>query len=636
LYGLDLYGGVLPGYTVYLRVVPSPFRLGVPVVHSSSSVRLLSERPPLRLSMNIQTPDGNETRWSSSEVNPLKVHQGLTFTTTMPGGYEHCDVTLIRDPRRAFHDLVPLTRITIQGVGGDVAWLGRIETTPSVSGDQLALTPGAVGYQGALSDDSSCREIYVDQNLSVWQGPSLNRQTYAAVTSGTKVPNGASGAFDLEAGGVQPNPTDAANAYAPALDTHFLGSWARTHASEAWYDAQGIPIGKLDMKLTPGAIFGGSISSPWGCYGYLVTDDAFATTTDGVTWTADTVTTNYDGTSFSAPGHVILNASGGHPSRIFACVMLYYVTTSTAGTQGVDYPVFWSLAVYGTRGIPIQPDRGVLGSDALKDCIPRYAPELNITKQGISTIAASTFSIPQLVFTSAGTVADIVKAVSSFEINDWGVWDGDQGNPTFFWRPRTTSASASNTDPLFGGRKWRSRTGPARLAQTGPQIDHLYNGVVVNFADFAGISRQVGPPGSNCTYTDASLADSDPTNPINQWGQGLHRYAQLNMSGPSTVAVATAFGAVYLQEQKLRNSSGSAQISGYIEDDAGVVWPAYVIKAGDRIAFIDAADSSYRRIVSTSYADESKINSLTLDTPPDTLQAILARYQSGLAQIVGA
>ena len=46
-----------------------------------------------------------------------------------------------------------------------MAWQGRLERAPRVSGDQMAVSPAAVGWQAHLEDDKSAVEIYVDRDL---------------------------------------------------------------------------------------------------------------------------------------------------------------------------------------------------------------------------------------------------------------------------------------------------------------------------------------------------------------------------------------------------------------------------------------------------------------------------------------
>ena len=100
---------------------------------------------------------------------------------------------------------------------------------------------------------------------------------------------------------------------------------------------------------------------------------------------------------------------------------------------------------------------------------------------GNSTIEATNFIIPQLVFTDATTAAAIITQATSYGLEDWWVDEG----PTFHLASRDNH-----------GRDWQARVGPSGLQETGPTVDQIYNGAVVTYTDVSGIARTVGPPGS--------------------------------------------------------------------------------------------------------------------------------------------
>jgi hypothetical protein len=62
-----------------------------------------------------------------------------------------------------------------------------------------------------------------------------------------------------------------------------------------------------------------------------------------------------------------------------------------------------------------------------------------------------------------------------------------------------------------------------------------------------------------------------------------------------------------------------------VRDDRGIPHPAWRVRAGDQIAFTDAADTSYRRIVRADYDHASRTCSVDLDAPPEGLDALLER-----------
>jgi hypothetical protein len=127
------------------------------------------ERAPLRLSVKITSPNGTPARWCLDEPDPANVPSGISFSTTMPGGFDQFSCVLPRKPSLDYPDMAEFSTVTVYGAGGEVAWQGRLETTPRTSGDQVSVTPGAVGWQAALDDDQSARMIYVDTDLTRWQ-----------------------------------------------------------------------------------------------------------------------------------------------------------------------------------------------------------------------------------------------------------------------------------------------------------------------------------------------------------------------------------------------------------------------------------------------------------------------------------
>jgi hypothetical protein len=55
-----------------------------------------------------------------------------------------------------------------------------------------------------------------------------------------------------------------------------------------------------------------------------------------------------------------------------------------------------------------------------------------------------------------------------------------------------------------------------------------------------------------------------------------------------------------------------------------------MVRAGDYIAFVDAADHAYRKIVATNYQHDNRANEIDLDAPATGLEALLERLQAAL------
>lgn len=583
---------------------------------------MIREYPPLEIEASIDVVIGNaqKSRWASDASDPGDVMQGLTFSDTMPGGDESMSAALIRIAERDYPDLAKLVKITLRGVGGEVAWQGRLDQAPRTSGDQIEINPQAVGFQATLDDDSSVRLIPIDQDFSQWLGAGIRRKLN--MVSGLN-PDGSAlvyGQTDVDDPSNVVDPTQ----QTPALETGFSGPWARSHDNEAWYDAAGVPIDRVLWRWALNGIFTNlsSIDPNWVFSGFL-SDDNVGTASD--------LGTNQNNPAYIYPGWPgygdgVINATTS--TRKWAAVYLLYNGAGgggggTDGTQaGLNYAIDWlKLAVVGKHsGIGIHgvwPDVGVLAhevvayaldtwSDLAFDInpVPGFDPDYSIQQSG--------FQIPHLTFKDPLTTLNSVITQSiRFELPDWYI-RSRYGQPTFFLNDRGARA-----------RTWVARTGPSHLVNAGAQSTSLWNGVVVSFTDTTGVARTVGPPGSGANVEDPSLLDADPENPVNAAG-GKPRYAPVTM-GTSTAPGAIRVGAMFLQEHKLINLSGAAQFDGYAEDDRGNIWPAWMVRSGDYVKYVDASDTSPRRIVRREWDDAQKRAAVTLDSPPDSMQQVLER-----------
>lgn len=555
----------------------------------------IRERAPLRLTTNVFLPDGGRARWAADDPKPQNVPGALSFSTVMPGGHEQGTCTLARDPTREYPDLVELSKIQVVGAGNQIASEGRIESFPASGGDQMAIAPTWMGYQNHLADDNTAREIFMDRAITAWQGPSVQRQLQWLSLAG------------VQATGPSVGP-DYTTLF-PSLVESLQGAWTSPQVVEAWYDGHGIPIGGLyaawktdgQYTLTGGNLFGAAL--------FLVTDDTG---------------TSYDQINpiLSARGTATLTATTNRPWALIQ----FWNDQTPGGQDGVNYGFYiTAIGVRGRHGLPLygtadyQNAQGVLASDIMAYAINKWAPMLSYSTGPNGTIQASSFVIPVAAFLDPTNVAGMQSEVTKYELLDWAVWDG----PTYYLNARNAR-----------GRRWRTRLGAAALQEAGPQTSRLWNGVMVSFVDQTGATRTYGPPGSGANREDASLLDTDPDNPANKtfdrYGRVLRRWAPLAV-GQSTWEGAKATGGRFLEQQKLLDMSGQAQITGHIQDaDTGIWCPAYMMRAGDQLSVGDASDASYRRVVHTQYDDPSKSCTLQLDQPPDALQALLERLQAVL------
>lgn len=552
---------------------------------------------PFRLAVSITAPDGKLVRWGGDEPDVENVPQGIRFGTTMPGGFNNFGCTLGRRLHLPRADQGLFYDIRCYGPGGRSAWEGRASAFPGRRQEQQSIDCNAVGWWEHLNDDATCREIYVDPDLSHWIGPSVGRRL-ALISGATFAPVDPS---------VQPDATSGQ----PSLLTEIADTWAATAvpSCQGWYDAGGIPIGSLYHAWKKSASIDNTDTN-WVWSAALSTDD-LATTTDSTG-------------SLRAAGPGSGTLSAGAANRLFGNVALRY--TGAGGIAGTKYDIFWTvLAVYGNghgltkRGTESATTwKGFYGGDVIANLIQRWAPLLDYTgPSSDGTIkAGDEFIIPSLVVgrDRPGKASDGIAQVNAFWLNDYAVWE----DRTFYWQPPREQ------------KTWRLRG--IKEADEGPQAADSYNGVVVGWTDPSGKRHFVGPPDSGLEATDSSLADIDPQNPVNAAGIP-RRYGQLDMGPVTTLTGATRAGARWLAEKAVANSKGDINATGLVEDENGVAHPAWRIRAGDEVVVTDG-DNVEKRIVSTDYSNDSRTNTLSVDRQPERTDALMEQLGVVLVGVI--
>lgn len=552
----------------------------------------LREKPPTRLTIEAETPSGRFYRWAEDAPSPDNVPSGVRLSSTMPGGYETFDCALPRKPGATAPDLQRLTTIRASLPGKQV-WEGRLERAPQESGDQFLIAPSAVGWQAHLEDDKTAREIYVDQDFNRWGSASVQRRENIRASAPGYVAGDGTVYHDTTTG-------------QPSLALIQNGGWENTTRPfiVALYDAgAGVDIGSIYYAWKKNA----DIDNTNTNWRWLIQSSA-----------ADVMTSSTSSGSLRAagPGTGTLTPASGHR---FAELALIYDAGPVVSDNG-EYVIYWTrLAVYGDHGLTkygtesATEAKGLLASDGVTHSVQTWAPLLNVIPG--STVQPSGFVISHMIFPDNTTAAEMVRQWSRFGLQDWAVWD----DKTFWWTERNAQ-----------GRSWRARVGPSGLKDNGPQVDRLWESVVVQYQDVDGSTRTVGPVGSGADTESDLLKDTDPANPANQLG--ITRRADLQM-GVSTPAGATEVGARFLEAQKLLDTAGQATLTGHVEDDKGILHAVSEIRGGDDITFVDASDPSPRRVVRADYDHSTRSCSVELDSPPDGLAALLERLSVDLVPL---
>ena len=355
-------------------------------------------------------------------------------------------------------------------------------------------------------------------------------------------------------------------------------------------------------------------------------------------------------------GAVGLPASGGSYGEVDApntdrkwrraVLQLYY----PAALASVDNPPnisvdFTALRVIGPHGLqpydaydasgnPIWTNsnpliEGYLASDIVKYVVANFAPMLRCDD---STIQRSTFIVPQAIYQGVKP-GDMINDVIRF---------GEPQPDWFVWGDRTLWMYQQGAR----GNHWRARTGPAKLTESGVDVSKLFNKIWVKYTDVSGIEITVGPPpqpgdwcvpdrtygpGGDVDTLDTRLIDNEPDNPLNQLrdatGRRMIKEGVLALSSPvGSPDDAARLGHDFLTESKAVTRAGQATITGFVEDArTGMLQPYHQMRAGDDIEFVDAASTASRRIQHVDLDDASRVATVSLDAPPDTMQGLLER-----------
>jgi hypothetical protein len=511
----------------------------------------------------------------------------------MPGGYDTAQATLPRKPGIDYGDQNGFSTWRIYGAGGEVVSETRLERSPRASGDQVSISPEGVGWHNHMEDDKSGSFVGIDRDLGRWQGISATRR------------NGLAGPFNPTSDGQAIADTSTGNPIIRLENSgHMPGSTGAL--AESWYDAG------------PGNLIAGLICGADSAAGSAHTNAAFTLSSQG----ADTDTA-------AAPTITLFAVAGGT-----AVPTAYRALASTrrwlilqwgwsGGPYSGDEAERWrdvkNIAVIGHHGLPLYGqagEEGLLASDIVAYAISRWAPLLNFSVGPTGTLQRSSFVIPHLTFYEPTTVKEMLTQAIRFGLPDWAVWD----DRTFYLHPRGAR-----------GRKWRFRVGPGQLQETGQAMDRVWNGILVRYQDVDGTTRVVGPPGSGADVEDSALLVTDPLNAANL--AGIRRWDMLDMGKVSVSGSAIEVGRIFLEQANLLDRSGQAVSVGYAMDDRGILRPASQIRAGDGAVFVDAADSSERRIVRVQYDHSTRTASLDLDAPPEGLDAIQERLAVELIRL---
>lgn len=435
---------------------------------------------------------------------------------------------------------------------------------------RTGLTEVAVSATGLVAELSDHRvtPLYVDRDLSQWQEPTLARRVAAGAEERSKITS------TSDASGIRfEYPTD-------PLTT--------SYASELYYRApDGETVGAIQYTGTS-TIGAQAILAPF----YVSDDnDAFSSGTSLGSTTLDGIMHTI---SVAVPEQYLMIRT--RPSGSL---------TPTAGT----YAALTPICVQGNRSVSLlatDTTVGVAASDVIRDLLAE-APSL----QDRGGIQNTTYAIRQAAWHDPATPYEIIQTVNGYHLWNFAVWaDG-----------------AAAYGPLdISDYTWQVRSSEPGVTVDlhGDELDGLYNGVDLTFTDAAtGLDKRLTPD------TSTDLRDAEISNPVVAHGNEKWLEVALSFQVPTDDALQIARAA--LAEANAPKAAGSITVQGWLRDRQGNRRPAWLPRAGETVAITDHQNPRPRLITETSWDDNAKTVTLTLETAPRGLDAWQARLASDIA-----
>lgn len=534
------------------------------------------------IACSVTLGDGRVRRYGFDEIEAEDRPDGFEFSTSNPGGFGAASITLPRPfgPSEWENQQNLYAHVEVYGPMGTV-YEGFVSATPQASATSVTLQLS--GWSAVLEKHETFRQIFVDRDLSRW-GPGsgeLTKDTLAAFNAPINEP------------AVETNTSTSLPDLKLNLDGGQVNAFAR-----ATYDAgagQTIESIYYDMISKATASYSGAV-------GVMSDDEQSASS-----FTSDLMT----GTNSSSSGTFT-------PSPDYRYGVIEMYLTGTVGSGGASMTLR-SLAVFGNHGLTKRgdaPNQGYYQSDVLAyalDQVPSLTYSLG------DSIEQTVVVIQHLTFTEDTSIRSVVEQMTALGgnqnvANDWGVYE----NREFYWK-----------SPGTYGRTWYVRRDQvATDTSDGPDAERRVAGIKINYTDASGVSKSVGPPGSNSDYETTDLLDPDPDNPAHRI-PGAFKSENIGIA-PEEVAtgfsqLAVNAGIMILNERNRMDWRGDISVTGEVEDQHGNRFPVSLIRAGDRIVVSDSPDTSPRTINSTSYDHASLTTTASIGAPPESLEAMLGQ-----------
>lgn len=532
-----------------------------------------STKPPLELDVEVETPNGFFRLPADSALAKNRI-RGLNFSTQRGDGFATGGAELTREIFRDYPDIGLLDTWRFVGRQGDVAYEGRLQSNPRNNDPQPTLGLQLVGWM-TYTKGRKIAPLIIDRRLSGWGEPSFHQKddyvtgnylysvtgSTAGQDSGTKGP-GLIFTFGRKPTGVS------------------------VRGELMWFGG-GEDIGAVGFDFNQITAIGEDAN---------MLDRIVLSTGDVVSTSTTDVSPNYKAVDATAQ---LQSASG--TGRKYAFAEVAYVGSYEGDMTNVHS--FQNVRVFGNHGLTkrgTSPAEGFYISDVMQYLLSAYYPKL--TWAGDS----NTFPLEQATWHDNPAFGyDIFQ-----QLNNLVLWE------TNVWEDRKLYFHAADLTKY----DWQIRTDQPGVTVNfqGDSIENFANGVSVTYTDFSGVKRTIYPTDS------AELRDESESNPYNKHGE--YGWTDVEVPWQCLEAEALQFGRAYLAEYNRPKRPGSYTIQGgYIEDFAGHWHAGWDVRCSETLAILDHPSDSPRLITATSWDQEGKSLTITVDAPSMLLDAVIAR-----------
>jgi hypothetical protein len=527
----------------------------------------MAKKPDLALDIEVEGADGTTERLPCDSQKASKRPLLQPFSTQRGDGFTTGGVQLTREIFKDYPDISLMDTWRYVGRQGDVAYEGRHHSNPRTNDPQQQIGVQLVGWAASYLKAYKIDPLVVDRRFSSWQPPGLARRSYLLEQGATLAHYQQSSDF----GGLRFDGESGQTIPQGADAEVIYDAGARNRIAKLMYRGKESNSANVEAP----SVYT-DVSED------LIGKAATALTLDGTLHTAAITT----------------------PQR-FAMLRALATATHTPAAGSPLSRTFEQLAAYGDTGLTTRPlegePDGIWLSDLLSWILATFYPKMKLAGR------QNTFPVTQADWRDNKSFGyDVIQ-----QLNNLAMWE------TSVFEDRTLHFEPADLTTY----DWVFRTDDPGVKVTfqGDSIEDFANGIEITFTGFDGVKQTLYPE------DHPELRDDSENNPANRHKEKL--YIEKEITWRCSLAEALQIGRAYLKEFNRPKRPGSYQIAGHIQDAARHWHQGWKARNSMTVGILDHPDDEPRLLTATTWDPQSEVLNLTVDAPPKTLEAQVARQE---------